>query len=50
MGEDAERGPKEGAEVKKALWIRAQIFHKQNHILDSGTFIPLETIICVSGT
>lgn len=52
LGEDADGGPWEGADTKKELKIRAQIFHKQNHMLDSnsGTFILLETIFCVGST
>lgn len=52
VGEDVDRGPGERAEAKKELKIRAQIFHKQNHMLysNSGIFILLETIFCISST
>lgn len=52
LEEDADSGPREGADTKKELKIRVQIFHKQNHMLDSnsGTFILLKTIFCVGGT
>lgn len=51
VGEDASSSP--GKEEAEKKWrIRAQIFHKQNHMQDSNsqTFILLEIIICVSGT
>ena len=51
VGEDASSSPAK-EEAKKEWRIRAQIFHKQNHMQDSNsqTFILLETITCVSGT